>query len=71
MLVIFFTQNPNLKKNWGSGARWGAGVGDRCVWDGTDGWTYEQAKPICPFNFFEVGGITMHKRTSYVPDKLN
>ena len=28
-------------------------------------------KPICPFNFFEVGGITMNKRTSYGPDKLN
>ena len=28
-------------------------------------------KPICPFNFLEVGGITMHKCTSYGPDKLN
>ena len=29
-------------------------------------------KPICPFNFFEVGGITMNKIkcTSYGPDKL-
>ena len=26
-------------------------------------------KPICPFNF-EVAGITMHKCTSYGPDKL-
>ena len=28
-------------------------------------------KPICPFNFFKVGGITMHYCTSNVPDKLN
>ena len=27
-------------------------------------------KPICPFNFFEVGGITMLNCTSYGPDKL-
>ena len=27
---------------------------------GIDGQTDEQAKPFCPFNFFEVGGITMH-----------
>ena len=28
---------------------------------GIDGWTDEQAhKPICSFNFFEVGGMTMH-----------
>ena len=35
-----------------------------------DGQT-NRPKPICPFNFFEVGGITMHKCTSYVSDKLN
>ena len=28
-------------------------------------------KPICPFNFFEVGGLTMNKCTSYGRDKLN
>ena len=33
-----------------------------------DGWT---DKPICPFNFFKVGGITMHKCRSYGQDKLN
>ena len=38
---------------------------------GVDGRTDEHAKPICPFNFFKVGGITMHKCTSYGPDKLN
>ena len=59
----FFTKNPNLKsKNnfWGGGER-----GDR----GTDVKT-NRPKSICPFNFFEVGGITMHKCTSNVPDKL-
>ena len=35
-----------------------------------DGQT-NRSKLICPFNFFEVGGITMHKCTSYVPDRLN
>ena len=35
-----------------------------------DGQT-NRPKPICPFNFFEVGGITTHSCTSYVPDKLN
>ena len=35
-----------------------------------DGQT-SKPKSICPFNFFEVGSITMHKCTSYVPDKLN
>ena len=28
-------------------------------------------KPICPFNFFEIGSITMNKCTSYGPDKIN
>ena len=28
-------------------------------------------KPICSFNFFEVGGITMNKCTSYGHEKLN
>ena len=36
-----------------------------------NGWTDKQAQSSLPFNFFEVGGITMHERTSYVPDKLN
>ena len=36
-----------------------------------NGWTDKQAQSNLPFNFFEVGGITMHERTSYVPDKLN
>ena len=31
----------------------------------------DRPKPICPFNFFEVGGIKMHKYSSYGPDKLN
>ena len=40
--------------------------------EGIDGRTEEQAqKPICPFKFLEVWGITMHKCTSYGPDKLN
>ena len=38
---------------------------------GCNGKTVEQAQTNLPFNFFEVGGITMHKCTSYGPDKLN
>ena len=53
--VNFFTKNPNLKK---------IGEGGRGRWT-------DRPKPICPFNFFEVGGITMNKYTSYGPDKLN
>ena len=59
----YFTKNPNLKKIWGAGGGGGGG--------GVDGWSGEQAKQICPFNFFQDGGITMHKCTSYGLDKLN
>ena len=38
--------------------------------DGGGGGGYVR-KPICSFNFFEVGGIIMHKCKSHVPDKLN
>ena len=44
------------------GERWGGGL--------MDGYT-NRPKPICPFNFFEVGGITMHKCKCYGHDKLN
>ena len=74
MLVNFLTKNPNPKTIFffggGSGVGWGAGWGGG-VGEGIDGWTDEQAKPICPFNFFEVRGITNHLCISYVPDKLN
>ena len=35
-----------------------------------DGQT-NRPKLICPFNFFEAGGITMNKYISYGPGKLN
>ena len=35
-----------------------------------DGQT-NRLKSICSFNFFEVGGITMTKCTSYGPEKVN
>ena len=44
---------------------WEAGGG------GVDERADEQAQTNLPFNFFKVGGITMHKCTSYIPDKLN
>ena len=31
----------------------------------------DRPKSICPLNFFKVWGITMHKCSSYGPDKLN
>ena len=48
---------------WGRGEREGE-------WGDMDRQT-NRPKPICPFNFFEVGGLTMAKCTSYGPDKLN
>ena len=56
----FFSQRIQMR-GWGwvrvGGMRggWG-GVG----WVEVDGWTEEQVQTIFPFNFFEVGGITMH-----------
>ena len=56
------------KKKKVCGSRWVV----VCVWGGggggVDGRTDEQAKSNF---FFEVGGITMHKCTSYGPHKLN
>ena len=53
----FFTKNPNLKgKNF-----FFFGVGYM------DGQT-NRPKPICPFNCFDIGGITMNKCTRYGPD---
>ena len=55
-----FTKNPNLKRKkiW----RGGGGGGEV----GPDGRS-ENTGPqqICPFNFFEVGGLTMIKCTNY------
>ena len=64
----FFTKNPNLNYLFGGCGLgvWGGGVG----WGGLGRWT-NRPIPICPFNFFEVGGTTMNKCTSYGPDKLN
>ena len=68
-LRFVFTKNPNLKKEFffffffffGGGGGGGGGVGGvRGVGEGyMDGQT-NRPKPICPFNFFEVGGIRMH-----------
>ena len=63
-----FTKNSYLKKIGGCGGRGARGRG--CVRWLMEG-QMKRPKPVCPFNFFEVGGITMHKCTSYYPDKLN
>ena len=39
---------------------WGEGEGV-----GVDGWTDDQAQTNLPFNFFDVGGITMNKCYSW------
>ena len=39
------------------------------VGGGVDGRQTNRPKQICPFNFFEVGSITMNKCTGYGPDK--
>ena len=57
----FFSKNPNLKKKKYFFLE-GEGEMDRQT---------TRPKPICPFNFFEVGGITINKCTSYGPDQLN
>ena len=44
----------------GCGGVVGGMVGSEVNGGGVDGWTDELLKPICPFNFLEVGGITMH-----------
>ena len=66
----FFTEDPNLiffffffflgGEEGEDGERWGVLM---------DGYT-NRPKPICPFNFFVVGGITMHKCKCYGHDKL-
>ena len=63
-LRIFFTKNPNQK-----GERKGLGGGGEGKMDGQkmDG-QMNRPKLICPFNFFEVGDITMHSCTNYVSD---
>ena len=56
-MIFFHTESKSKKKFFfffgggGGGGGWEGG--------GVDGWTDEQAQPICPF-FFEVGSITMH-----------
>ena len=80
-----FAKHPNQKKNFflggggiGECVGVGRGVDGRTnvgsVWVWGEGWMDGQTnrpKPICPFNFFEVGGITKNKCMSYGPDKLN
>ena len=65
----FFTEHPNLKK-----IILGVGMGDRGYVGGRGELMDRHSnrpKPICPFNFFVDGGITMHKCTFYGHDKLN
>ena len=49
------------------GGERGGGGGGGGLMDGQR----NRPKPICPLNFFEIGDITIHKCTSYGPDKLN
>ena len=58
---FFFTKTSNLKKNLGGG---GGGQGEEG--GGIDRWTDEEQAKVA-----QVGGITMHLCTSYVPDKFN
>ena len=48
------------------GGRGGVG-GGRGLMEGQ----MNRPKPIFPFSFFQDGGITVHRCTSYGPDKLN
>ena len=65
--MVFFTKNPNLKKNyffWGGGGGGGGG-------GGVDGRTDEQAQTNLPLQLLRSCGITMHICTNYGPNKLN
>ena len=53
----FLIRNPNLKQNIFFAFFFFKGGGGRCRQ--VDGQT-NRHKPICPFNFFKVGGIMMH-----------
>ena len=64
--MIFFYYESKLQKKKTFFFLGGGGGGG-----GVDGRTDKQAQSICSFNFFEIEGITMHKCTSYGPDKLN
>ena len=63
----FYKESKSKKKEFflvgGGGCGKGGGGGAEEI----DGWT---DKPIYPFNFFKVGGITKDKCSSYGPDKL-
>ena len=65
---FFYNESKSKKKIFfGGGGGGGGREGGRGEVDGQ----MNRPKPICPFNFFEVGGITINKCRSYVPDKLN
>ena len=75
--MICFTKYPNLKNFFFFFFsfcfvmfEWGVGGGREGVRGLMEGQT-NRPKPLCPFNFFEIGGMTMHKCTSCGPDKLS
>ena len=53
--MIFFHKESNLKQKFFMG-----GLGGGEARGGVDEWTDEQAQTNLPFNFFELGGTTMH-----------
>ena len=63
--MIFFKESKSKKNIFGG---WGRGVGEGGAgsrgsgrWLGVvQGGQSNRPKSICPFNLFEVGGITMH-----------
>ena len=58
---FYYYEFKLIKKNCFSGVGgWGGEVGGGGKMDGQT----NRPKPICPFNFFKAGGITMHKCTS-------
>ena len=67
--MIFFYKESKFKKIFFF-FFWGGGWGGEGRGEMMEGHT-NRPKPICPLKIFEVGGITMHKCTSYGPDKFN
>ena len=54
-MIFFHKESKSKKKSFLFFFFWGGEGGEEYM----DGQT-NRPKPICPFNFFEVGGITMH-----------
>ena len=61
-VFFFYKESKSNSFSFLGGVGWG--------WGKLDGQT-NRPKQISPVNFFDIGGITMHKSISYSPDNFN